>query len=61
MWLDLSGDCKRRDYLCIQNNLKICGSTYLGCVLLGIKYNPTCFVVLTFNELRYICFIKPVI
>ena len=37
-------------------------SEFPGRVLLRIKYNPTCFaVVLTFNALHCICFIKTVI
>ena len=50
VWLDLSGDFKTRYFLGIQH------------VVLRIKYNQTCLaVVLIFNTLHCISFIKPVI
>ena len=62
MWFDLSGDL-RRDFLGIQNNLKICGSAHVSQQHSSAnKIQPNLFaVVLIFKALHCICFIKPVI
>ena len=61
VWLDLSGYLSW-EFFEYSKQLFVVVPVYTGRVVLRIKYNQTCFaVVLIFNVLHCICFIKTVI